>query len=307
MKNVYNIEFRNGSREEVLSGMEPDFPYIASYVEFDKYVGGYVPWHWHNEVEMFYLKSGILEYHTPKGKTVFPAGSGGFVNSNVLHMTRPHNDIPNTIQFDHIFDPILISGFHGSRIEEKYVTPFITAPQIELLAFYPDNPLQKPIVDALRRSFELAPKEDAYELKLRSALSGIWFQFLQYASPLLETTGSYNKTNDKLKQMLIYIHEHYPEKISIAELSSAAFISERECFRAFHDCLHTTPIEYIRSYRLQAACHMLAEGKKSLTDICQSCGLGSSSYFGKVFREQMGCTPLEYRNRWQDSDIKRQK
>ena len=56
--------------------------------ELDKYVGKSVPWHWHKAVELFYMESGALEYHTPKGKLVFPAGSGGFVNSNVLHRTR---------------------------------------------------------------------------------------------------------------------------------------------------------------------------------------------------------------------------
>ena len=40
-----------------------------------------------------------------------------------------------------------------------------------------------------------------------------------------------------------------------------------------------------RAYRLQAACQMLAKGQEAVTVISHECGLGSSSYFGKVFRE----------------------
>ena len=39
-------------------------------------------------MELFYVESGVVEYYIPKGKAVFPAGSGGLVNSNVLHMTK---------------------------------------------------------------------------------------------------------------------------------------------------------------------------------------------------------------------------
>jgi AraC-like DNA-binding protein len=52
---------------------------------------------------------------------------------------------------------------------------------------------------------------------------------------------------------------------------------------------------------------MLSKGRESITSISHACGLGSSSYFGKVFREHVGCTPIEYRKKWQDSDIQRQK
>ena len=47
--------------------------------------------------------------------------------------------------------------------------------------------------------------------------------------------------------MMIYIHEHYTEKITISDLASTAYLSERECFRIFRNYLHTTPTEYIRS------------------------------------------------------------
>ena len=101
---------------------------------------------------------------------------------------------------------------------------------------------------------------------------------------------------------MVYIHEHYPEKITVPEIAAAAFLSERECFRLFRDCLHMTPVEYIKSYRLQIACQMLAGGREPVTAISHACGLGSSSYFGKVFREYAQCTPTQYREKWQDCD-----
>ena len=57
-----------------------------------------------------------------------------------------------------------------------------------------------------------------------------------------EKKGEHSKSNDKIKLMMIYIHEHYREKISIPELAAAAYLSERECYREFRDCLDMTPV-----------------------------------------------------------------
>ena len=55
MKNIHSIEFYTGSKEELLPGFEKDFPYIASRAELDKYIGHYVPWHWHKTVGNFFI------------------------------------------------------------------------------------------------------------------------------------------------------------------------------------------------------------------------------------------------------------
>lgn len=99
---------------------------------------------------------------------------------------------------------------------------------------------------------------------------------------------------------MIYVHEHYPDKIPVSELAASAFLSERECYRVFRDCLHMTPNAYIRSYRLQIACQMLAQEDLPITAIGHACGLGSTSYFGKTFQCHLGCTPSDYRKKWQD-------
>lgn len=302
MKNIQSIEFYTGSKEELLPGFASDFPYIASKSELDKYIGHFVPWHWHRPVELFYMESGSLEYYTPHGKILFPAGSGGMVNSNVLHMTKAVSRSEPNIQLLHIFDTSLLAGEQGSRLEKKYITPIVTAPQIEIIPVFPGKDKQDEALSLILKAFQISSDEFGYEMKLREILSEIWLILCELSRPMQEKSGEYNKSNDKIKLMMIYIHEHYAEKISISQLAAAVYLSERECFRVFHDCLHTTPMEYIKTYRLQMACQMLARGQKPLTDISHACGLGSSSYFGKVFREYAHCTPSEYRKKWQDCD-----
>ena len=116
MKIIRKVELKPGSYEEELPGISAEFPYIASYVELDKYAGKQSPWHWHKEAELFYMEQGSLEYDTPHGKAVFTAGSGGFVNSNVLHMSRAKDGEGSVVSLLHIFNPLLISGQSGSLI-----------------------------------------------------------------------------------------------------------------------------------------------------------------------------------------------
>ena len=56
LKNFCCIEYREGSKEEILPDFMPDFPYISSYMEFDiQKAGRFVPWHWHKAVSYTHL------------------------------------------------------------------------------------------------------------------------------------------------------------------------------------------------------------------------------------------------------------
>lgn len=304
MQIVHSIQLHSGTNEENLPGFTPEFPYIASRAELDHYRDFFVPWHWHKAVELFYMESGEIRYHTPNGTAIFPADSGGMVNSNVLHMTEMLSRTEKNIQYLHIFDPALIAGAYGSLIGEKYVTPFISASQLELIRLTPDEPEQAEILAMIRQAFRLDENEFGYEIRLREALSQIWLKLLKVSSSALQSeAASDRKTDDKIKTIMIYIRDHISEKISVRDLANSAFLSERECYRVFQSCLHTTPTEYVTSCRMQMACRMLAETRESVTAVGHACGLGSSSYFGKTFKEHTGYTPLEYRRKWQDNDI----
>ena len=305
MRITRNLEFQTGSKEEKLPYETTDFPYVASQAELDDYREPFVPWHWHNAIELFYMESGQLKYHTPNETMVFSAGWAGMVNSNVLHMTEIQTHKEKNIQLLHIFEPKLLAGDHGSRIEQKYIMPIITSSQIEIIPLSPKVSEQAVVIDLIRRAFFLSEEEFGYEIKIREALSQIWLHLFQICAPILQDkTQSANGTDDKIKRMMVHIHEHYSEKISIPELAEVAFLSERECYRAFRNHLHMPPVEYIKSYRIQRARQMLADTQTPITEIGYACGRGNPSYFGRIFRELTGYTPLEYRRKWQNRDKK---
>ncbi len=175
-----------------------------------------------------------------------------------------------------------------------------------MIPLYPDDPVQSEILKEINQAFDLSEQEWGYELKLREALAHIWMELFELARPAMEQRNLNKDSDDKIKMLMVYIHGHYGEPISVEQLAQAAHISKRACFRLFQETLHMTPVEYIRSYRLQKACQLLAKSKESVTQIAYICGLGSSSYFGKTFREIIGCSPMKYRKRWHDRDKNRQ-
>lgn len=309
VKTVRTIELHNGSREERLPDFAPDFPYIASCCELSRSARPFVSWHWHPAAELFYIRDGSLEYHTPGGNMRFPEGSGGLVNCNVLHMTLLSDQAQRCVQYLHIFAPSFLAGEHDSRIARRYIMP-LTASGTEIIPFFPDVEAHRELLHILQKPSQLSESAYGYELRLRAALSEIWLRLPEAAACLAVPSGRHSvnaKTDGRIKQMLAYIHEHYTEKLSASEIAASAYCSDRECFRLFQKQLHTTPSEYITDLRLQKACRMLTEGRESITQIGQSCGLGSGSYFGKVFRQRMGQTPAEYRREWQDTAISWQK
>lgn len=294
MIDTESIQINSANKEELLPEFTSAFPYVASKAYLNKYD---VVWHWHKALELFYIESGTLEYYTPSGRVVFPQGSGGLINSEILHFSKPHNDSENTVQLLHIFDASFLYGYIDSRIATKYILPITSCRGIEVIPFLRDDKESVEILKQMKYSFTLSEHDFGYEMKLRSILSEIWLKILS----LQHSVARHISINDdKIKAMLIFIYDNYREKVKVCDIAAAAHISERECYRLFNEILKTTPTAYIKNYRLQIAKRLLAETSESITDIGLYCGFGSSSEFGKSFRIVNDCTPIEYRKKWQD-------
>ena len=73
---------------------------------------------------------------------------------------------------------------------------------------------------------------------------------------------------------------------------SAGYIS-----KIFQDEMGMRPIAYIRKEKLDYAIHALELTDFSVSAISDLLSFPSTSAFIKYFKEEYGCTPLEYKNR----------
>ena len=282
--------------EEQLPRSADAFPYLACYVEMDRYPGGIVPWHWHPDVEFMCVLQGSVRLSTNNECHVLSAGEGAFINSNMLHYQEPVPGLP-VITLSQILDARLIAGAHKSIFEQKYVLPVLECRELEAVRFSPADPDQREILDRIRRSYEAADREEpGYEFTVRSELSKVWFLLYQ-SSESVRNSGRVigGQGEERIKRMLVFLQKHYEEKVSLGMIADAAGISERECLRCFSQKLNTTPFTYLLEYRIRRAAELLQKTDSPITEIAYACGFSGSSYFGKTFRKLMGCTPSEYR------------
>jgi signal transduction histidine kinase/DNA-binding LacI/PurR family transcriptional regulator/AraC-like DNA-binding protein/CheY-like chemotaxis protein len=93
---------------------------------------------------------------------------------------------------------------------------------------------------------------------------------------------------------MAYIHANYTEPISRGDVATHVGLSERHLTRCFHQEVGITPITYLNRYRVKQAKVLLDTGEKGITEIAMNVGFSSSSYFARVFREQVGVSPRAY-------------
>ena len=96
--------------------------------------------------------------------------------------------------------------------------------------------------------------------------------------------------------MLRFIHANHSSELNTKRIADSVMISESECLRCFHTTINTTPIQYLKQYRIQQAAHLLVFSADKISDIAARCGFQDMSYFTKTFKQLKGCVPSEYRS-----------
>ena len=250
-----------------------------------------IPWHWHEELEIAHVQSGVLRVQTP-GKTVLlRAGDSIFLNSNVPHCATAEEDC---FLQSLVFHPMLIAGNSLSVFAKKYVLPLLSCCALDAVPEHGAGSLAEDFDAAFAAVADDAP---GFEFLAREHLSRICFRLSQQCAGIPETVSPINDAA-RVRAMLEFLHTRYAAPITLRELAAVVNISERECLRCFQRSIQLPPMQYLRKYRLmQGAALLRREPSVPISEISSQCGFDSPSYFSKLFRRTYGCTPRDYRSR----------
>ena len=92
-----------------------------------------------------------------------------------------------------------------------------------------------------------------------------------------------------------YIRENFDEPISVEKLASLENYNPTYFNSWFKKQTGYTPSRYLNLYRIEKAKELLLYSTFSVHEIALQVGYGSHAAFSRKFKEETGCTPVEYR------------
>ncbi len=96
-----------------------------------------------------------------------------------------------------------------------------------------------------------------------------------------------------------YIQHHMSEPITTERIAEELFLNRSHLSRKFKSETGETLTDFILKEKAEEAKRLLRYSDKSLTAIGSYLGFSSPSHFSRVFKKYVGCTPREYREKYQ--------
>jgi len=110
-----------------------------------------------------------------------------------------------------------------------------------------------------------------------------------------ESTDLAAVVEPSLADAIRFIRTHACQGIRITDVLKVTGLSRATLDRQVKRTLGHSPHEEIRRLQIERARHLLANTHQPLTDVAAHCGFKEPNYFMRVFREETGLTPTEFR------------
>ena len=255
------------------------------------------PFHFHQEVELVYIKESYGKRIIGDKIEPFEAGDMVFIGSNLPHVWLNdeifYKGIPglrakaivlyfNTNVMGPVFynmkeaskiNAFLKKGERGLHISGK--TNKIIAEKLELLLQKKDMEL----IIGLFETFNILANSNEIEFITSDGYN----------------TNIDNAENDRLSDIFKYVHENYKADIPLATIAAIANLTPQSFCRMFKKRANKHFIEYLNEVRISEACRLLLDTDWSISEVAYNCGYKTVSNFNKLFKESTGESPKAYR------------
>lgn len=254
-----------------------------------------VPLHWHNDMEIVYVKKGLGEVSVDLVTHRAAAGDILLIPPGRLHALRQWEG--HTMEYENIiFQLSLLMNSPADFCSEQFFAPLLSG-RISLPAHIPAaHPLHRDLAACLDEIDGFSALGDGLSaLAIKSRLFGLFhllFSALEVSEPPRKLPP---KSLELIKLLLTYVEGHYQERLTIQQMAGICGFSQSHFMKFFRKAMGVSFVEYLNDYRLTMAARLLLASSDTIVAIASESGFDNLSYFNRMFKRKYGTTPSRYR------------
>lgn len=254
--------------------------------------------HRHEDLEIVMALSGEMLYTVGNKQYLLREKCAIAVNS-----MRWHSVEKSAADTDCEFIVVLINPgviCTTKQLENNYVLPLVSENAPDVFMLDNETEWQKDLISKLWEIYEAYAVHENM-LQVTMLYFSIWqllfFGGLPHKLRVLppEPPTHKNGVRKAMKEMVMFIYDHYHEQIKLSDIAAAGNMCKSNCSEVFTRMLHDPPMKFLTNYRIYKSLKLLSETDESILNIAYKTGFSTSSYFTEVFKKYIGCTPTEYR------------
>lgn len=142
---------------------------------------------------------------------------------------------------------------------------------------------------------EHANKEDGYEYMVRASVCRVVGLMIRDGYIISGKSENDTSALERLSPALDYINKNYQLPLKLEDISALMKLNPSYFCRIFKSATGVTFTEYLNAVRVQKSERMLRKSTKSITEISNDVGFATVTYYNRMFKKYMKCTPSAYR------------
>ncbi|RRK11229.1 AraC family transcriptional regulator [Lactiplantibacillus garii] len=245
--------------------------------------------HWHQGIELNYLKAGDpLKFVTDGHTTEYRPGDLWAVNRRVVHSATG----PEQVDWDE-FGLIIDDDFLTNRVPESVNWQLNLNGAVSSQAHPNAYRLIREHLVAIRQLLKQSPT-DLLRLEILSHFYGLLATLGHvFTTPLVET--DVNPNTSLVDDVMTAINQRYAEPITGNTLAHEFHVSLTTLNQQFNANVQLSVNRYLRLIRLMNARRLLLESDLKIEYVAASCGFPNGKTLNRNFKAWKKMTPTEYR------------
>ncbi|MDF2723012.1 MAG: AraC family transcriptional regulator [Paenibacillus sp.] len=246
------------------------------------------------QYHFYYVHSGSCSYN--QGRKAVRWNPGDLIITNGITPYSPVTDSGWACEQTRFsFDPQLAHVFDPHFCTDSPLKAFIELRNFRIRLNDEQIADCDSILQRINRFYE--EEEPAFYNRFLMA----FYDLLMFISNLCKNAMDHNEKvspekERNVQKIIAFIENGYTEDVTLEQMEAELHISKYHLTRIFREMTGMTIFDYLRQRRIKQAKLLFYYRKdSSVTDVCYKVGYNNLAHFSRVFKEQVGMSPDQYR------------